>query len=190
MNNIWQGHRIRLRAVESSDWEAHFQWQKDTDTARAVHEIPFPNSSESVRRWAEQNASAGAEGHAFRFQIETLAGELAGTFNTHSCDARNGTFAYGLGIMEQHQRKGFASEAIGLVLNYFFNELRYQKVVAYVYDFNTASIALHEHLGFQLEGRLRRMIYTGGQHHDLLIFGMTAEEFAEARFHPRREDPG
>ena len=40
------------------------------------------------------------------------------------------------------------------------------------------SIRLHEKLGFQLEGRLRRMIYTNGQFFDELLFGLTAEEFA------------
>ena len=39
---------------------------------------------------------------------------------------------------------------------------------------------LHERLGFTLEGRLRRMIYSNGQHHDLLYYGITAEEFAQA----------
>jgi len=46
-----------------------------------------------------------------------------------------------------------------------------------VYDFNEPSIQLHEQLGFQREGRLRRHIYTAGRHHDEIVFGMTAAEF-------------
>ena len=38
---------------------------------------------------------------------------------------------------------------------------------------------LHERLGFQAEGRIRRTAYTAGAHHDALIYGMTAEEFRE-----------
>ncbi|MGI8643788.1 MAG: GNAT family N-acetyltransferase, partial [Thermomicrobiales bacterium] len=56
-------------------------------------------------------------------------------------------------------------------------ELRYQKVTVQVYAFNESSIALHEQLGFQREGRLRRLVYTGGQHHDVLMYGLTREEF-------------
>jgi RimJ/RimL family protein N-acetyltransferase len=74
-------------------------------------------------------------------------------------------------------RKGYASEAILLVLRYYFLELGYQKVTATVYSFNTPSISLHERLGFQPEGRVRRTVYTQGQHFDELIFGMTREEF-------------
>ena len=48
-----------------------------------------------------------------------------------------------------------------------------------IFSFNEPSVRLHERLGFQLEGRIRRMAYTGGVHHDALIYGMTAEEFTE-----------
>jgi RimJ/RimL family protein N-acetyltransferase len=32
-------------------------------------------------------------------------------------------------------------------------------------------------MGFKLEGRLRRMVYTNGEFYDELYFGMTKEEF-------------
>jgi RimJ/RimL family protein N-acetyltransferase len=48
----------------------------------------------------------------------------------------------------------------------------------WVYNFNTASLALHEKLGFVREGMPRRMVYTGGQHHDIVAFGLIADEFA------------
>jgi RimJ/RimL family protein N-acetyltransferase len=48
-----------------------------------------------------------------------------------------------------------------------------------IHEFNTPSIRLHEQLGFVKEGRLRRMIYTGGRFYDALLYGMTREELAE-----------
>ncbi|HET7095418.1 MAG TPA: GNAT family N-acetyltransferase, partial [Thermomicrobiales bacterium] len=65
-------------------------------------------------------------------------------------------------------------------LRYFFDELGYQKAHVHVYAFNAASIRLHERLGFQREGRLRRMLFTGGQFHDVLVYGLTLEEFRRA----------
>jgi hypothetical protein len=29
-NNIWQGERVRLRAVEPDDWRHFFTWNEDT----------------------------------------------------------------------------------------------------------------------------------------------------------------
>ncbi len=102
---------------------------------------------------------------------------VAGTISTHHADRRNGNVKYGIAIMKEHQRKGYAAEAIRLVLRYYFQELGYHKAIAEVYAFNEPSISLHENLGFKQEGRLRDMIYTGGEHHDVLVFGMLAEEF-------------
>jgi RimJ/RimL family protein N-acetyltransferase len=45
-----------------------------------------------------------------------------------------------------------------------------------VHSLNEASQRLHESLGFTLEGRLRRMMYTDGAFHDALIDGLTREE--------------
>ena len=62
--------------------------------------------------------------------------------NTHTCDARQGTFRYGVAIRREHWRRGYASEAIRLVLAYFFRELRYQKLTSMVYSFNERSLRM------------------------------------------------
>ncbi len=177
MPNIFQGKLIRLRAVEPGDWENHEQWDRDTDLARYANEIPFPRSLEMSRQWAERESQREPKNDSFDFEVETLDGVQVGTINTHHCDLRCGAFMYGLVIVPQHQRKGYASEAIRLVLRYFFHERRYQKCTVEVYSFNEPSQRLHETLGFTLEGRLRRMIYSGGEYHDALMYGITREEF-------------
>ncbi len=183
--NLWQGKLVRLRAVEPDDWQAFFEWNADTDVARATYLVPFPNSREAQKKWAAEQAALEPKDHAFRWVIENFAGEFVGTLNTHTCDPRQGTFRYGVAIRREHWRRGYASEAIRLVLAYFFRELRYQKVNVEIYAFNAASLKLHQKLGFQEEGRLRRMIYTDGVYHEVILLGLTAEEFEQAQ--PERE---
>ena len=185
MVTLFEGEKVRLRGVEPSDWEVHYQWNLDSDNGRMTDEVWFPTSRVFIQEWADRESKRASEDDEFRFQIENLAGELVGTINTHSCNLRCGTFMYGLAIRPEHRRKGYASEAMGLVLRYYFGERRYQKVNAEVYSFNEESIALHEHLGFVLEGRLRRTVYSGGAFHDKLIYGLTKEEFEAARWKPR-----
>lgn len=174
--NIWQGQRVRLRAIEPGDWEAFHANDADTEAARSSYHIPPPRSAGASRAWAERE-SADPESDNARFAIETLDGMLVGTLNVFGCAPRNGTFSYGVAIFRAHWRKGYAREAIRLVLRYYFRELRYQKVTASVYDFNEPSLALHRAMGFTQEGRLRRMGYTDGRYFDEIIFGMTREEF-------------
>jgi RimJ/RimL family protein N-acetyltransferase len=174
----WETERVRLRAVEPRDWKIHFEWDRTTDIGRLTDDEGFPQSEEMVRRWAEDEALKLGANDCFRFQLEEVAtGELVGTLNTHTCIPRHGTFSYGVAILPAHQRKGFASDAIRLLLRHFFAERRYQKCNTQVYSINEPSMRLHEHLGFVLEGRLRRMKYTQGAYHDVLIYGMTDEEF-------------
>ncbi len=93
-----------------------------------------------------------------------------------------GTFGFGLGVGRPHQRRGYASEAIVLLLRYMFGERRYQKANVGVYAYNTASLELHAKLGFVVEGRRRRAVFMGGRYHDEVLLGLTVEEFTAA--HP------
>jgi len=175
--SIWQTERVRLRAIEPGDWEVFFRWNQDDEMARALDRVWFPQSQEAVRRWAEEAALRRPDGDAFHWAIEDREGTVVGAISTHDCDRRNGTFAYGLNVLPEHRRRRFASDAIEVILRFFFRELGYQKVTVQVHAFNQASIRLHECLGFQQEGRLRRVVFTRGRHFDSLVFGLTAEEY-------------
>lgn len=176
--SIWQGHQVRLRPVEPDDWSAFYAWDEDDESSRMVDRIPLPRSRAAARHWAEREATERSSGDAFRWVIVDSDGAFVGSINTHSCDPRVGSFAYGLGVLPQWQGRGYAAEAIRLVLRYYFVELGYQKVTVHVYEYNQPSQSLHQRLGFVQEGRLRRMVYADQRHWDTLVFGLTREEFA------------
>jgi RimJ/RimL family protein N-acetyltransferase len=168
---------VRLRAIEPADWKVYHAWNEDDEQARSLDRVYLPPSAEAVRQWALQESSRKPEGDACRLVIENERGEVVGDLTTHDCDPRVGKFSYGISIRRHQRRQGYAAEAIRLVLRYFFHELRYQKATVSVFSFNDASARLHEKLGFQLEGRLRRTVYSDGQYFDELIYGLTVEEF-------------
>ena len=109
--------------------------------------------------------------------IEIETGEVVGDLTIHHCDAQVGSFSYDSTIRREHRRHGYATEAITLVLRYSFQELRYQQATVSVYSFNDASAHLHEKLSFQLEGRIRRTVFTDGELCAEFVYGLTAEEF-------------
>jgi RimJ/RimL family protein N-acetyltransferase len=178
IENIWQGKKVRLRGFEAEDWELYYEWSKDTEIDRLSGNVIFPASKEYFKKqMAEKAAKSPHQGDDYRFLIENLAGEVVGDINSQMADRRNGTFSFGMGVRREHWRKGYAREAIWLLLRFFFLELGYQKVHSGVYAFNEGSLALHRNLGFTEEGRLRRMVYSEGAYHDEIVFGMTREEF-------------
>lgn len=181
----WDGKLVRLRALEADDWEHFYLNNLERDVDRNLEMVWPPTSRTRQKQWVEERASTAGfrNGWEFQFLIESLeTGELVGSIDTHHCDIRQGTFEYGLSVREPFRGKGYAAEAILMVLRYYFLELRFQKANPGVFDFNSSSIRLHEKLGFVLEGRRRRQSYSHGQFHDMLLYGMTVEEFRE--LHP------
>jgi RimJ/RimL family protein N-acetyltransferase len=175
--NYWQTSIIRLRSIEPDDATIFHNWNQDVEMSNNLDFIWPPGSLEAQKQWAVKAASEHREDGSYFFVIENNAGELVGMINTHACDRRSGTFRYGIAIRKEHQGKGYAKAAIRLVLRYYFEELRYQKVTVDIHADNSGSIRLHESLGYQLEGRLRRMHYSGGKYHDAVEYGLTIEEF-------------
>jgi RimJ/RimL family protein N-acetyltransferase len=138
-----------------------------------------PRSAAGYREWAATQATKQTAGDEFLLAIEARADQtLVGTLSTNNIDQRAGRFSYGISIGHDHQRRGYATDAIRLLLTYMFGERRFHKCEVGIYAFNEASIALHRKIGLRTEGRLRDHEYFAGRHHDLMVMGLTANEFA------------
>jgi RimJ/RimL family protein N-acetyltransferase len=143
--SVWQGQHVLLRAVEAEDWPIFHGWDSGVDATygRCDGSLPFPASKETMMRRTAEWATAKPERDEFRWMIENVDGEVVGTINTHTCNPRSGTLRYGVAVRREHWRKGYASEAVRLVLRYYFDELRYQKANVEIHAFNQASLVLH-----------------------------------------------
>ncbi len=178
MPSIWQGEKIRLRATESTDFTMYVDpdGKINTDTEKAFDKIEMPYT-EKQRQELLTKAISSNSGDNFLFTAVDSSGQAVGQLVTFDCDIRMGSFKYGLFFTEKARGKGYASESAKILLDYYFNYLRYHKANVYIYDFNTASQSFHEKLGFVREGTLRQVAYIDGEYHDALYYGITAEEF-------------
>ncbi len=73
--------------------------------------------------------------------------------------------------------KGVMTRAVRAIISNAFRELKMQKVEIYCSTLNPRSRAIPERLGFQQEGIIRRGDEVNGVYHDLVIYGMLAEEW-------------
>ncbi len=180
--NFWQGRLVRLRGVEPADAEVFARWNLDSEMARDLEFVWPPVSHARIRKDLEELTLGRLERDEFFWVIEDPTGSAVGHISTHGCNPRPGVFRYGLSVSREHRRRGYASEAVLLVLKCYFEELRYQKCLVEIHSNNPASVALHEKLGFVREGALRRMVYTGGRFYDLYQYGMLKEEWEQSPF--------
>ncbi|MFF3461019.1 GNAT family N-acetyltransferase [Streptomyces sp. NPDC001984] len=176
MASSWTGNRVRLRAIEPDDWTAFTRFADDD--GRRGGRLDLPRSAESYRAWAKEQAVAKCDDDRFRLAVETTAtGELVGTVGSHRTGPTSGWFEFDVAIGADHRRKGYATEAVVLLLRFMFAERRYHKCLAAIFAHNEASLALTRRLGFTEEGRLREHVFFAGRHHDLVMKGMLADEF-------------
>jgi RimJ/RimL family protein N-acetyltransferase len=82
-------------------------------------------------------------------------------------------------ITPDNQGKGYGSEAVGLAVEYAFDERRFHKVVAGAHAHNDASRDLLESLGFQQEGRRREHVFLDGEYVDSISYGLLESEWRQ-----------
>ncbi len=173
--NLWQGKKIKLREACEEDYMLYEAFQRDTDSQKLYEKIDFPLSEKSIREFIKKaNENNGDD---FLFVIENTDGESVGQVVTFDCDKRMGNFKFGLFVLSEFQGKGYAKEAVNIVLEYYFNHLRYHKANVYIYDCNEKSQKFHESLGFTREGVLRETSFFDGKYHDTVYYGIIDREF-------------
>jgi RimJ/RimL family protein N-acetyltransferase len=176
--DFWTGERVRLRAVEPEDWPHFMRYGQHSAHVRLGDRLEVPVSAERYRTWLREKAARRVEDDVFHLVVEDReTGAWAGTVSTHETRIDRGNFGYGIEIDPRFQGRGFAREAVTLVLRFMFGERRYHKAVAEAWAHNAASVALQRSLGFVQEARLREHDYTEGAYRDVLLFGLLKDEF-------------
>jgi RimJ/RimL family protein N-acetyltransferase len=175
---FWQGEKVRLRPLRIEDAEQSFINSLDSPSRQVLQlGIELPTSVELLRSSLEKYVGCKDADGLILFVIENLEGVDVGGISLHSRDQKNGTFSFGMVINREHRRKGYAEDAVQILLRYGFWERRYQKCNSACVHTNEASIELHKKLGFVEEGRRRRQVFFNGEYHDDVLFGLTREEF-------------
>ncbi len=177
---FWQGKKVRLRPLRPEDAESAYVASLDSPTRQDLQlGVELPTSVEGLRSALEKWYDCRKADGAIVMVIETLGGENVGGISLHSTDQKNGVFSFGVNVDRRHRGRGYAEEAVLMLLRYCFMERLYQKCNSACVHTNDASLALHRKLGFVEEGRVRRHWFFNGRYHDDVMFGMTVEEFIE-----------
>lgn len=148
--------RLRLRRSSPEDADAISRYRSDPEVHRQQGwERTDP---EGVRRDIEEMAARapGEPGGWVQFSVEELAsGTLVGDVGLSPADDEPGVVKVGYTIDPAHQRKGYATEAVGALVRYAFDVLEAEVVRAYASADNTASIGVAENVGLRLVERFR-----------------------------------
>jgi ribosomal-protein-alanine N-acetyltransferase len=88
----------------------------------------------------------------------------------------------GYGLMREEDRgKGFMTEAMQLVIRYGFEEMKLNRIEAFVGPTNIASLRLVNKLGFTEEGTLREHYYKYPRLEDSVCFSLLKKEYEKVK---------
>lgn len=169
------GERVYLRPLEEEDLDRCQRWINDPEVRRFLsHYRPVARSGE-----LEWLRSLGGRADELVLAIALKVDDRhIGNCGLHRIDWREGTAELGILIGEPDCRgKGYGPEAMTLLLDYAFGELRLHRVGLRVFSYNAMAIRAYEKVGFKLEGCLRKAHFHGGRHHDVLLYGILASEW-------------
>ncbi|QSG08271.1 GNAT family N-acetyltransferase [Halapricum desulfuricans] len=168
------GERVSLRPVEEDDLDAFARARSDPDL-RVPLCLDTQQNREALEEFHEETISGG-DGRWF-----VVSADEATVGAVMFPDLREGDGVADLAywILPEHQGEGFGREAVSLLLEYGFEELRLHRVRADCLATNDASRGLLESLGFSREGRFREAVFQNGTYVDTLRYGLLESEWRD-----------
>ncbi|WP_071394431.1 GNAT family N-acetyltransferase [Bacillus tuaregi] len=182
MKSQLQAGRIKLVQTERKHAPALFLFWSDPDVTRYMNIETFTNVDEAITMIDLLNKLA-AKKQANRYTImtgqnDTIVGSCG--FNYFDYDNEKAEIGYDLG--KEYWGKGFASEAVTILLQYGFQELNLNRIEAKVAPENARSKKLLEKLGFYYEGLLRESEKTKEGFIDAMLYSILQKDFQSKIF--------
>ena len=172
MTTVLRGTFVSLRPLTVDDAERTLRWRLD-DRAKLLN-----RGAISVEQQAAWIAARPAS--EINFVIELASGEPVGMLSLVGIDRSNrhaepARFLIG----EPDLVRGIpaAVEAMQLLYQYAFDELRLHRVHGTIAAENRLMVKWQKFLGMREEGILRQHYYIGGVFHDAVAMGMLEDEY-------------
>lgn len=161
-----KGTRIVLRPIQDKDWPTLEEWGRDKDGLWGPYQRFQLDHLSLLRQTYQQTGLLKRE--SALLLVETIADqEVIGYVRYSPIPFPDADVPYpeiGFGIPKvSAQGKGYAREAVKLLVDYLFAGYPVERIAAFTDRENMPAQRLLQGLGFQQEGALRRSMFRDGQ---------------------------
>jgi len=175
-----EGKRVNLRLAEKEDALLLVQWFNDVKFAGDYQHFPDQISSVQLEKRVIERKNYQHE------WVDFLVEKKDGTsieWATHYVSAPNfGWIEIGFAIIPSEREKGYATEAIQILVDYLFLTRDIVRIQAVIDAKNVASRRALEKAGFQKEGIIRKALWNAeGKWADGNLYSILREEWKEPR---------
>lgn len=173
--NTLVGNLVKLRALEPEDLEFLFQIENDESFWEISHtQTPF--SKYVLKQYLENAHLDIFETKQLRLIIEEKSSQKkVGMIDLFDYNPQHKRAGIGILIHPEYQQKGFASEALELLIKYSFSHLQLHQLYANIIAENEKSLALFTKHQFKKIGIKKDWIFFDGKMKDEILFQLIKE---------------
>ena len=176
---ILSGRLVYLRPAERDDIPQFVRWLSDARTTGYLG-ARSPIGRAMEERWFDELLAHHGNDRWF-FVICLLDDDRpVGSLDLREIGLTSGGAGLGIVIGDPADTShGYGSDALRLLLDFGFGELRLERIWLDVFEFNERARHVYERLGFLHEATLRHAFFHGGRYVDLQRMAILREEWAE-----------
>ncbi|MCZ7603411.1 MAG: GNAT family N-acetyltransferase [Melioribacteraceae bacterium] len=176
-----KSERITLRAFTLDDAKKVQKLAGDKKIAETTLYIPHPYPDGAAEEWIITHQKECEENKSIIWAItKNDNNELVGAIG-FTLQPKFNKAEFGLWIGVPFWNKGYASEALSVILKYGFEELKLNKIFAHHFITNPASGKVMLKNGMKLEGHLREDVVKDGKYIDVKFYSILQREYKKLK---------
>lgn len=176
---VWlvTGDRIGLRNIKESDVEGnYYRWMNDPEVTIFLENSVQRYSVESLQGYVKEIKNDRA--YIFQAIIDRGCNQHIGNLKLGPINwvHRFGDLGIVIGVKEKWG-KGYATEAISMIIKHAFNDLNLHKVTAGCNERNLGALKAFQKNGFEIEGLRKRQFLWKGDYVDGILLGLVNDKY-------------
>lgn len=172
------GKRVYIRKLKYSDAEDIYKNVNDKEVVRCTLNIPHPYPKKGAIQFIRKTRYKSKKRKEYVFGIILKEeNRLIGMVGLHRIDWKNKNSELGYWIGKNYWNKGLVTEAVSLILDFAFSQLKLHKVYAKLFEKNIGSRRVLEKSGFKLEGSFKEQRFKHNAWQNELEHGILAKEY-------------
>lgn len=174
---VLETERLRLRPLVVDDAPDVQGMAGEYDVAVTTGVMPHPYPDGLAEEWIATTHTGYAEGRSAEFAITLRSdGRLLGVCGLRiEREHDRGEIGYWIG--KPFWGRGYATEAARILVDYAFRNRGLNRVEAWVFTHNSASVRVLTKAGLREEGLRRQYVKRFGVYRDVIPFGLVRDEF-------------
>jgi RimJ/RimL family protein N-acetyltransferase len=178
---ILRGRLVYLRPAERDDIPFFVRWLSDARTTGFLA-LRSPIGLAMEERWFEELLDHHGRDRWFFVICRLEDDRPVGSLDLHEIGPTSGGAGLGIVIGDPADTsQGYGSDALRVLLDFGFGELRLERMWLEVFEFNERARHVYERLGFLHEATFRHAFFHGGRYVDLQRMAILREEWAVGR---------